>query len=464
MEEILRSLLATVGQEQLTGRYACDVATSPAVVDTRFRADEAAVALSLAGGILTSHIWESQTGRAQSLQVDQRVAALTLLSFMLQTQNGYPICYPDTHRVWPAYPIMAPYETRDGRHIYIDGVYPHLRDGLLDLLDCPNNATALSAAIKKRDARELEAEINRREMCGTIVRTREEWLEHPQGRLLNAMPMVKITKVKEGLPTGFVKGAQPLSGIKVLDITHVLAGPMSTRALAGQGAQVLHLSGPNVFELFPFSIDTGHGKRNAFIDLKQEKDKLTLRQLIQKADIFVQGYAPGKFKRFGFAPEDLFAMKDGLIYLTVSCYGTEGPCGTWGGFEQLGQAASGLMAAHSSLTAPRLVPAAVCDYLTGYLGTLGMLAALIRRASEGGSYHVEVSLARTAMWLLSLGHRKDAEIPGQLPADIGQFLVDHETCFGNIRHLRPVVEYSETRPHFKYPVSALGSSSPVWVD
>ncbi|MBF0294328.1 MAG: CoA transferase [Magnetococcales bacterium] len=464
MEDILKSLLAAVGQEALANRYDYQVTTYPTVTDTRFRADEAAVALSLAGGILTSRIWEFQTGRKQSLQVDQRLAALTLISFMLQTQNGYPICYPDTHRVWPSYPIMAPYETRDGRQIYIDGVYPHLRDGLMDLLECHNHASALAAAVKKWDATDLEMEINRRELCGTIVRTREEWLAHPQGQLLNAMPMVKVTKVKDGPPIGFVKSAQPLSAIKVLDFTHVLAGPMSTRALAGQGAQVLHLSGPNVFELFPFTIDTGHGKRNAFLDLKLPRDQETLRQLIRKADLFVQGYAPGKFRNFGFGPEQLFAMQDNLICLTISCYGTEGPCGSWGGFEQLGQAASGLMAAHSSVHAPRLVPAAVCDYLTGYLGTLGMLAALIRRANEGGSYHVEVALTRTAMWLQELGERKDADQPGQFPTDLSPFLVDHETCFGNIRHLRPVVAYTETMPHFKYPVAPLGASSPTWID
>lgn len=464
MQTILHSLLQTVGQEHLADRYDYAIESRPTVIDTPFRADQAATALSLAGGILTSAIWEMQTGRKQHLRVDQRVAALTLISFILQSQNGRPVRYPDTHRAWPDYPIMAPYRTRDGRFVYIAGVYPHLRDGLLDMLGCPNNTEALAEAIAQWDAVELEAEINRRELCGTIVRTPEEWLMHPQGQLLAAMPVVKVTKVKDGPPQAFVKGAQPLSKIRALDFTHVLAGPMSTRALAGQGAQVLRISGPTGFDLLPFVLDTGHGKRNAILDLNQREDQSTFEQLLDKADIVVQGYAPGKLAKLGCSPEDVFARKENVIFTTVSCYGTQGPFGNWGGFEQLGQAASGLMAAHSSIDDPRIVPAAACDYLTGYLGTLGMLSALLRRATEGGSYHVEVSLVRTAMWLQSLGLRDDAEVPGEVPEDISDYLIERETGYGSIRHLRPIVEYSETQPHFFHAVSPLGSSSPHWID
>lgn len=464
MKDILEGLLKVVNQENLMN-YPYEVIPAPTITNTKFRTDEASVGVLLACGLLTSRMWEKMTGHKQSIRVDQTQAALTLISFMLQTQNGYPICYPDTHRKWPKYPIMDAYKTKDGRFIYIDGVYPHLRDGLLDILRCHNEADALANAIKQWNSVELEAEINSRQLCGSIVRSAEEWLAHPQGKLLAAMPPVKVTKVADGEPVALPRGSHPLSGMRVIDITHVLAGPMSTRALAGQGAEVLHISGPNVFELFPFFIDTGHGKRNAFLDLNKQQDKDTLKKLVERADVFVQGYAPGKFESFGFSPKDVFGMKDNIIYTTISCYGTEGPMGKWGGFEQLGQAASGLLAAHSEgLEKPELVPAAVCDYLTGYLGTLGMMSALYRRATEGGSYHVEVSLTRTAMWLLSLGLRKDANIPGRMPENLDAYLVDHETCFGNIRHVKPAVEYSATPSHFKYPVSALGSSIPKWID
>jgi crotonobetainyl-CoA:carnitine CoA-transferase CaiB-like acyl-CoA transferase len=464
MKDILAGLLSNINQEKLLD-YPYEGVSAPTVINTKFRADEASLALSLACGLMTSRLWELRTGEKQSIKAHQIDAALTLVSFMLQTQNGYPICYPDTHRQWPNYPIMDSYKTKDDRWIYIDGVYPHLRDGLLDILDCPNNIEALTAAVKKWNAEELENEINKREMCGVILRTAEEWLAHPQGKLLAEMPPVKVTKVADGDPVPLAKGDQPLSGLRVIDITHVLAGPMSTRALAGGGADVLHISGPNVFELFPFFIDTGHGKRNAFLDLNLQKDKDTLKKLLETTDIFVQGYAPGKLSKFGFSPQDVFDIKKNVIYTTLSCYGTEGPMASWGGFEQLGQSASGLLLAHSEgLEKPQLVPAAACDYLTGYLATLGMLSALYRRATEGGSYHVEVSLTRTAMWLQSLGLRKDADVPGRFPENLNDYLVDHETCFGTIRHLKGVVEYSKTPGKFRYPVSAWGSSKAEWID
>ena len=464
MDDILKFLLESLNLGNLLSYPHSTVNVSP-IINSKFRADEASTSVCAAVGLVTSHLWEILSGQRQSIEVDHTRAALTLVSFMIQKQNGYPLAYPDTHRTWPKYPIMDSYQTKDGRYIYIDGVYPHLRDGLLDILDCPNNAMALSAAIQKRNSFELEEEINRNEMCGCVVRTAEEWNNSPQGKLLSVMPPVKITKVADGKPYIPARGSHPLSNIRVLDFTHVLAGPMSTRALASQGAEVLHISGPNVFELFPFFIDTGHGKRNATLDLNNQNDKEKLKQLLKKTDIFVQGYHPGKFEKFGLSPNEVFKMKENIIYTTLSCYGVEGPMGSWAGFEQLGQAASGLMTAHSEgLEKPEILPAAICDYLTGYLATLGMTAALCRRAIEGGSYHVEVSLTRTAMWLLSLGLRKDAHIPGQFPTTLQDHLMDDETCFGTITHLKPVVKYSQTPSHFKYPVSAWGSSKPNWND
>ena len=464
MQDILQQLLSILDAEELS-KQDFEIIQRPTVTDTKFRVDEAATAVCIAGGLLTSRIWEMQTGETQKVRVNTAHAAMTLFSFMLQTQNGYPICYPDTHRTWPKYPIMDAYRARDGRFVYIDGVYPHLRDGLLDILESPNNAPSLARAVARFDSEELEREINERELCGTIVRSYEDWCRHPQGQMLANMPPVKISKLSTSDPIEFQGGNQPLAGVRVLDLTHVLAGPMATRALAGQGAEVLHISGPNVFELFPFTIDTGHGKRNAFLDFKRSEDREQLRHLIERADLFVQAYAPGKLADFGFGMEDLCPMKDRIIYCTLSCYGTEGPCGRWGGFEQLGQAASGLMAAHSSIDEPELVPAAVCDYLTGYLATIGILGALIRRATEGGSYHVEVSLSRTGMWIQELGLRADAKTPGQIPAhELESLMMDSKTCFGTIHHLKPVVEFSKTPPKFFYPVSALGSSPAAWAD
>lgn len=464
MREILEGIGETLGFGGLADEE-FEIERAPTVTDSKFRVDEAATAVHLAGGLLVRGIWEKQTGQSQQIRVNTAHAALSLLSFLLQTQNGYPVAYPDTHRTWPYYPCMDAYRTRDERFVYLAAVYAHLRDGVLDLLESPNNAAAIARAVRRFDAEELERELNARELCGCTVRTYDEWRTHPQGASLADLPLVNVTKIGASAPSGLGGGAQPLSGVRVLDLTHVLAGPMATRELAAQGAEVLHISGPNVFELLPFALDTGHGKRNAFLDLKRAEDRDRLWELVEDADVYVDAYAPGKLAQFGCGVEDVVQRKAGIVCCTLSCYGTAGPWGRWGGFEQLGQAASGLMAGHSSVDAPQLVPAAVCDYLTGQLATIGMLAALRRRATEGGSYHVEVSLARTAMWLQSLGERADAERAGEFPtALLDTFLTNATTAFGTIRHLGPVVQYEHTLARFPHPVSALGSTLPHWED
>lgn len=432
------------------------------VTKTLFQVDQIATACYMANATVLNDIWELRTGNRQKITIDQGHAALSLVSFMLVAQNDHPIGYPDRHRTWPSYPIMDSYKTLDGRRVYIDGVYPHLRDGLLDLLNCPNNALALTSAIAQWNAQDLEDQINKRGLCGTIVRTCAEWRNHPQGKILEKMPPTHIEKRGSTPPVPFTKGTRPLEGVKVIDFTHVLAGPMSTRALAEQGAEVLHLCGSNVPELLPFAMDTGHGKKNAILDLDNENDRNILINLIKEADIFIQGYAPGKFKQFGFGPEEVHAINPKVIYTTVSCFGTTGPWATYKGFEQLAQAATGLMADHSSLEEPHLVPAAVCDYLTGYLCSLGMLTALYRRATEGGSYNVEVALGRTAMLVDSYGFRKDKDIEGKLPDNYEEFFTVSSTSFGNIKHLLPVINMSETKGCWTTPLSPLESGLPEW--
>ncbi len=465
--DILTGLRSALGLECLA-RPTYELEQMPTVIDTRFRVDEAATAAYVAEGLLVSHIWQMRTGRSQTVRVNTAHAALTTWGFLLQTQNGCALAYPDTHRTWPVYPVMGAYKSRDGRFIYLAGVYAHLRDGLLDLLGTPNNAQAIGQAVNRWNAEELEREINASALCATIVRSSEEWRAHPQGKLLSAVPVVRVTKLRSGAPVPFAGKEllqQPLSGVRVIDATHVLAGPMATRALAAQGAEVMRISNPNGFELLPFALDTGHGKRNAFIDLKLQQGCERLRSLLGDADVFVDGYRPGSLAKLGFGAEDVSRSRDGIVCCTLSCYGADGPLSRWGGFEQLGQAASGLMAGHSGENAPepKLVPAAVCDYLTGELATLGILAALVRRATEGGSYHVEVSLARTGMWVHELGDRHDAEIPGVGVAALNDsYRMESETCFGTIKHLKPAVQYPATPPQFRYPASPLGSALASW--
>jgi crotonobetainyl-CoA:carnitine CoA-transferase CaiB-like acyl-CoA transferase len=207
-------------------------------------------------------------------------------------------------------------------------------------------------------------------------------------------------------------------------------------------------------------MDTGHGKRSAYLDLKNETDADRLRELIRKADVFGQGYRLGAMERLGFGPGALHELRPGLIYTSINCYGHTGPWQARPGWEQLAQTVTGIAAEHGN-DRPRLLPAAATDYTTGYLAALGTIVALTRRAREGGSYHVRVSLSRTGMWLQSLG-RTESSGPGVTEEVVAPAMIESETPHGKLYHLGPVLELSETQPRWDLPTVPLGAHEPVW--
>jgi crotonobetainyl-CoA:carnitine CoA-transferase CaiB-like acyl-CoA transferase len=253
----------------------------------------------------------------------------------------------------------------------------------------------------------------------------------------------------------------PLSGLRVLDLTRILAGPTHARTLASYGADVLYITSPRLPNAQVWTMDTNQGKLSAFLDLDQSKNVERLRELVKEADVFAQGFRAGSLERRGFGPEELAAQRPGLIYVSINCYGHVGPWRERPGWEQLAQTASGLAAAQGTPERPERMPAAACDYTTGYLAALGTLAALWRRSREGGSYLVRASLAQSAMWFARLGPTCDpAQASG--PGDLAELVVDTPTAWGTLRHLKPAVHLSETEPHWSRPPVPLGTHAPVW--
>jgi crotonobetainyl-CoA:carnitine CoA-transferase CaiB-like acyl-CoA transferase len=257
----------------------------------------------------------------------------------------------------------------------------------------------------------------------------------------------------------------PLSGIRVLDLTRVLAGPTCARTLAQYGADAMLISSPKLPSVPFFVTDTGHGKLAAFVDLTTENGREKLRVLLREADVFSQGYRQGAMARLGFGPMALVSMRPGIIVTEINCYGHEGPWRTRPGWEQLGQTVSGVAVLHGGMEGPKLLPGAVTDYTTGYLAAFGTLLALYRRARFGGSYLVRVSLTQTAMWLRSLGLGPESRLDeAKLNSieEIASYSLASETGFGPMKYLRPAVRMSETQPRWSRPVVPLGTHEPVW--
>lgn len=428
------------------------------IYPTRYRIGLASATALAAQSAAIAAIWRDRCGRGQDVVIDTAAAAMSLEAVLMLRQRGYAVPYPDVK-----YPLTAFHPCKDGRSIFLHAGYPYLRDGLLKLLDCPNDTDAINRAVARWDSFALETAVAEQGLCGGVARSAEEWLETPQGAMLAAMPVVSITRIGNGEPRPFAPAARPLSDVRALDLTHVLAGPTATRTLAEQGATVLRVRPPAHPTIPSFVMDTGHGKLSTLLDLTQKSDHDCLWNLIADADVFAESYRPGAIAGLGFSPEELAARRPGIVYLSLSCYGETGPWGTRRGWEQLAQSVTGMAVGEGSLSQPQLSPVYPNDYVTGYLGAFGVTAALRLRARFGGSYHVKVALCRTAMWIQSLG--AVASIPQTIlvPPGVAESLsLERETPYGRLRYLGPVPRFSETRPYWELPTAPMAANEAAW--
>lgn len=416
----------------------------------------AATALALVGQE-AGRIWRMRGGRPQSLFVNVRHAAASLHSYVLLTVEGAAPFRAE--RTGP--PVTAIWECGDGRFIHLHGSFTHTA-GIVDELGLGMSASQedVAAACLRRGAFELEDALAAKGLCCAVCRTAEEWAVHPQGVLLATKPVVEVTRIGDGPVVPLKPADRPLSGVRVLDLTRVLAGPTCARTLAEHGADVLHIASPNLPTITPFEMDTGHGKRQAYLDLNDPAEAAILRELAKGTDVFSQGFQHRSLERRGFGMEQLAELRPGLIYVSENAYGHDGPWQERPGWEQLAQATTGV-AATQGIERPALAPAAMNDYTTGYFAALGTMEALRRRAAEGGSWSVRVSLSQTSMWYCRLGTDLDRNAANGL-GDMTPFMEECETPYGFMKRLRPPLRMSETDPHWAIPTAPLGSGKPAW--
>ncbi|MGA8643149.1 CoA transferase [Candidatus Binatus sp.] len=456
-----RDLLASLGRADTSNQHALQIIGRDPVIATRFRAGEAAAAVLAANAIAAADLWCARGGRPQRIEVDVRAAAASLVSFLYQRCQGASLDRSPQ-------PTTALYRARDGRWVHLHGGFSS-REGTLALLKCDDDAGAIANAVASWDAQALEDALADRGVCGAKLRSADEWRAHPQGVALAQVPVVEVLRLGDAAPEPIpgpragAHGARPLSGVRVLDLTRVLAGPTCARTLAEHGAEVLHVRSPKLPPIEPFVIDANPGKRSCFLDLDSREDAERMRALVRDAHVFSQGYRPGALARRGFSPEGLAEMRPGIIAVSIDCYGHEGPFAGWPGWEQLAQTVTGMAHEHAGDEHPALVPAAINDYTTGYLGALGVMCALARRATEGGSWHVRVSLARTAMWIMSLPRTAPEDKPGGFDmASITPWIIEMNTAWGPLTRLGPIARMSETPPRWDLPPAPLGSDPAAW--
>jgi crotonobetainyl-CoA:carnitine CoA-transferase CaiB-like acyl-CoA transferase len=356
------------------------------VFSARFKIGETTANILAGVGVAVTDIHEMKTGKRQKVAIDVRHAAATCQSSKLMRLDtgGGKWEQVDTPSMAHMRSITQPWQCKDGRWYLPHFNLPHLHDRVIGVLKCESNADAVAKAVAKWDSHDLEEAVAEARACGSVVRSNKEWLEHPHGKVLTPRALVDIQKIGDSDPIPFQKGGRPLSGIKVLDLTRILAGPICARTLAENGADVLMVTAKHLPQVPEHVLDTSHGKRSTFLNLTNKDDLATIKKLARSADVFSQGYRPGIMDKLGLTPEELAKERPGIIYVSISAYGHGGPLSGRGGWEQIAQCTTGICLDNGDAR-PTLLPASACDYTTGYNGAYGVLLALARRAREGGS-------------------------------------------------------------------------------
>jgi crotonobetainyl-CoA:carnitine CoA-transferase CaiB-like acyl-CoA transferase len=423
-----------------------------------FRVAVAAQATVAASGLAAAQIWMMRSGQSQGVAVDMRHAVVECRSERYLSVDGQP-----AGQTWDA--IAGIYKTRDG-FVRLHTNFPHHRDAVCRVLNCRPEREAVQAALMQWDGLAFETAAYAAGGVVAMMRSHEEWSDLPQAKALVELPLISIEKIGEADPKPWPAGDRPLAGLRVLDLSRVIAGPVAGRTLAAHGADVMLISSPHLPAIPWLTIDTGRGKLTSFADLKSEQGRNALRDLLSSADIFSQGYRPRSLAALGFSPQDAARINPGIVYVSLSAYGQAGPWAERRGFDSLVQTATGFNHAEgqaAGIDRPKELPAQMLDHATGYLMAFGAMMAKARQAREGGSWHVQVSLARTGRWLWNLGRIPDGLRTEDLKVEAVLPFIEHAASgFGLLRAVSHSAVLSKTPALWARPAMPLGSHPPLW--
>ena len=428
------------------------------VLPSSFAVGTAAQASFASAALAAAAIGELRNGLHQQVHVDMRHAALECSGRF--TVNGVA---PD---IWDK--LAGLYTCKTGS-VRLHTNFAHHRDGVLRLLGLPEGAdterAAVAQALAQRDAVAFEQAATDAGLVVAAVRSFEEWDAHPQSSAIAAQALVAIERIGEAAPLPLpplAQSSRPLAGVRVLDLTRILAGPFCGRTLAAYGADVMLVNSPHLPNIEAIA-DTSRGKLSAFADLRTSAGRDALHCVLRDANVFVQGYRPGAIAALGFTPDAVAQARPGIVMVSLSAYGESGPWAGKRGFDSLVQTATGINHAEAQAagqTQARALPMQVLDMASGALMAFGAQAALLRQQREGGSWHVRVSLARTGLWLRELG--RVAGGFGAPAADFGDVMETSSSGWGELGAIRPAARFSHTPAGYARPSMPPGSHPLAW--
>ena len=439
---------ATLQHTQLTGSL--PVLASSFAVST---AAQSSIAAAASAAALIANL---RSGKHFTVGVSANAAAMECTSDF--TINGR------TPPQWAE--LSGLYRTSDG-YLRVHANFDHHRDSLLQALQLPagTKKETAAAAIVQCSTTELDTNITELGGACAALRTFEQWDNHPQAAAINGLPLIEITRIGNA-PTRkldrFNETRGALHGTRVLDLTRILAGPVCGKTLAAYGADVMLINSPHLPNIDSI-IETSRGKLSAHCDLKTPQGVKALRTLLKDTHIIVQGYRPGSLANLGVGAEALCIEYPGLITVSLSAYGNSGPWREKRGFDSLVQTATGFNAAEAEAfrsATPKPMPVQILDYATGFLMAYGAQAALYKQLTEGGSYHVQLSLARTALWLKEMG--QSMQFLNTEPPQSRDYLRPFESGYGTLAAIPHAAVFDGLPNHFRRPSVAPGTDALHW--
>jgi len=449
----------------LLGKLWASLAGPPAILDqltitgegalpSVYRVTDLATAAIGAAGAAIAELIGLQTAAIPKVRLDRRLASMWFASSLR------PIGW-EVPPVWHA--VAGDYRAAD-TWIRLHANYPHHRQIALEVLGCPPERCAVEKAVATWQAEDLERAIVDSGGCAAMLRSRSDWTNHPQGSAVATEPVMHQTETGIGpAPTWQIPADRPLGGVRVLDLTRVLAGPVATRFLAGFGAHVLRVDPPG-WEEPGIAPEMTVGKRCARLDLRNAEDRQQLARLLEAADVFVHGYRADALDRLGFGPDKLARLHPGLVDVSLNAYGWSGPWRNRRGFDSLVQMSSGIADSGMRVAAreaPLSLPVQALDHATGYTMAAAVVRGLVARHTSGTGWQVRTSLARTAELLAQAG---EGDLQDSPPPETDDDVLEalETTAWGPARRLTPPLQIDGTPFRWDRPASGLGSDTPMW--
>ena len=448
MTDLLTSIQAALGLPHTPIPF-----TSSGALPSAFAVTDLACASIAAAGQATGELLHRQTGRLPELEVDRRLASFWFASSIRPLGWSVP-------PLWD--PVAGDYATRDG-WIRLHTNAPHHRAAAERVLGACADRAAMAGKVASWAKSELEQAVVDTGGCAAEMRTWDQWQAHPQGQAVNAEPLVQFASHSSQSPTPWTGSiARPLAGIKVLDLTRVLAGPIASRFLAGLGADVLRIDPPTWNEpgVVP---EVTLGKRCARLDLHDKTDRAIFECLLKDADILLHGYRADALERLGLGTNERRLLNPGLIDVCLNAYGWSGPWQNRRGFDSLVQMSSGIAEAGRRGTGadkPTPLPVQALDHATGYLMAASAIRLLAQRLNDGAGGSARLSLARTARLLIEQGPGTDEVLRPEDAQD--QNVLVEQTPWGPAHRLHAPLSITGTPLQWTLPATELGSHPAQW--